>query len=62
MGRACAAGMHALTFMAKRAHWRGVVFGRRAVEEHVPEMTPARFDLLFVIRNFGGVRQPEGGG
>jgi DNA-binding MarR family transcriptional regulator len=42
--------MHAVTFQIKRAHLRGVIFGRKAVEKKLPDMTPARFDLLYAIR------------
>ena len=41
--------MHAVTFAAKRAHWSSVAFGREVVKS-IRDMTPARFDILFVIR------------
>jgi DNA-binding MarR family transcriptional regulator len=42
--------MHAVTFEFKRAHWRSVAFGKKAVER-VEHMTPARFDLMYHIRH-----------
>lgn len=44
------AGMHAITFELKRAHLRGVAFGKSVLEKHVKDMTPARFDLMYAIR------------
>ena len=41
--------MHPLTFQLKRAHLQSVAFGLSAVKG-VEGMTPARFDLMFVIR------------
>jgi len=40
--------MHPLSFAAKRVHLRTVAFGQWLVRK-VTGMTPARFDLLFVI-------------
>ena len=42
--------MHALSFQFKRAHLRAVAAGRIMVER-VAGMTPARFDLLYYVRN-----------
>jgi DNA-binding MarR family transcriptional regulator len=41
--------MHALSFGFKRAHWSGVRVGKRVLED-VDGMTPARFDLVYLIR------------
>jgi DNA-binding MarR family transcriptional regulator len=57
MVRARGAGVHAVTFQLKRAHLCAVAMGRSLfrgkVEENrldgVLDMTPARFDLLFVV-------------
>src|SRR5215475_11440027 len=45
--------MHAVTFSIKRAHLGGVAFGKRVVKK-VHGMTPARYDLLYVIRTANG--------
>jgi len=45
--------MHIVTFTTKRAHLCGVAFGRRIVKD-VHGMTPARFDLLYLIRTTYG--------
>jgi DNA-binding MarR family transcriptional regulator len=52
--------MHAVTFQIKRAHWSGVAFGKKALEKKLPTVTPARFDLLFAIRQSHPVGQPTG--
>src|SRR5262245_21710400 len=44
-----ARGMHCVTFMLKRAHLQNVTFGRRVLKK-VRGMTPARFDLLYLLR------------
>ena len=49
MGGASRGRMHPLNFMVKRVHLKGVAFGKMVVEA-IAGMTPARFDLLFVIR------------
>jgi DNA-binding MarR family transcriptional regulator len=49
MGGAGAAGMHAISFQLKRAHLQAVAFGRVAVAK-VGRMTPARFDLMYALR------------
>jgi DNA-binding MarR family transcriptional regulator len=41
--------MHAMSFALKRAHLQAVAFGRKAVG-HIEGMTPARFDLLYLLR------------
>lgn len=41
--------MHALSFGFKRAHWSAVRVGKRVLED-VEGMTPARFDLLYLLR------------
>jgi DNA-binding MarR family transcriptional regulator len=41
--------MHAVSFGFKRAHWSAVRIGKRALAR-VEGMTPARFDLLYLIR------------
>jgi DNA-binding MarR family transcriptional regulator len=44
-------GMHALSFQLKRAHLKAVAVGREALKFiGEPDMTPARFDLLYLIR------------
>ena len=50
--------MHPLTFQFKRAHLRGVAFGKKQVAR-VPDMTPARFDLLYAIRTKFGRWKPS---
>jgi DNA-binding MarR family transcriptional regulator len=45
--------MHAVTFATKRAHLGGVAFGKKVVKK-VHGMTPARFDLMYVIRTAYG--------
>ena len=55
--------MHAVTFALKRGHLRTVAFGQQVLEA-VPGMTPARFDLLCLLRQAGiwrGVGAREGG-
>lgn len=56
--------MHAITFELKRAHLRGVAFGKSVLEKHVKDMTPARFDLMYAIRTAvvtpGGRYWPDG--
>jgi DNA-binding MarR family transcriptional regulator len=44
--------MHSINFQIKRAHLRILAFGRAALEKlgTRSEMTPARFDLLYAIR------------
>jgi DNA-binding MarR family transcriptional regulator len=49
MGCARARGMHGVTFEIKRAHLRGVAFGRKEVKA-IEHMTPARFDVFQAIR------------
>jgi DNA-binding MarR family transcriptional regulator len=44
-----AGGMHAIAFRLKMGHLRNLAFGRKAVVK-VRDMTPARFDLLYAIR------------
>jgi DNA-binding MarR family transcriptional regulator len=51
--------MHAVTFQIKRAHWSGVAFGKKALAKKLPTMTPARFDLLYAIRQSHSVGQPS---
>jgi DNA-binding MarR family transcriptional regulator len=41
--------MHAVSIALKRAHLRAVAFGKE-VAKNVPGMTPARFDLLYLLR------------
>jgi DNA-binding MarR family transcriptional regulator len=41
--------MHALSFGFKRAHWSAVRVGKQVLES-VTGMTPARFDLLYLVR------------
>jgi DNA-binding MarR family transcriptional regulator len=41
--------MHAVSFALKRAHLRAVAYGLEVVED-VRGMTPARFDLLYLLR------------
>src|SRR5689334_4886448 len=41
--------MHALSFGFKRAHWSAVRVGKQVLED-VEGMTPARFDLLYLVR------------
>jgi DNA-binding MarR family transcriptional regulator len=41
--------MHAVSFALKRAHLRAVAYGLEVVER-VRGMTPARFDLLYLLR------------
>src|SRR5262249_29360706 len=41
--------MHPVTFVHKRLHWQSVAFGKKVVED-VEDMTPARFDLLYLVR------------
>jgi DNA-binding MarR family transcriptional regulator len=41
--------MHALTFGFKRAHWSAVRVGKQELVD-VEDMTPARFDLLYLLR------------
>jgi DNA-binding MarR family transcriptional regulator len=41
--------MHAINFQLKRAHWTAVAVGKRVLRK-VPGMTPARFDVLYLIR------------
>jgi DNA-binding MarR family transcriptional regulator len=45
--------MHQVTFTTKRAHLQGVAFGKRVVKK-VHGMTPARYDLMYVIRTAYG--------
>ena len=45
--------MHPLSFLLKRGHLSAVATGRKMFER-VPDMTPARFDLLYVIHERGG--------
>ena len=47
--------MHALSFLQKRTHLCAVAWGR-AMFAGIKDMTPARFDLLYLMRN-GLVRQ-----
>ena len=56
--------MHAITFIVKRAHLRTVAFGQRLLQEVVPEMTPARFDLMYLLRRLAIVHDyhPLGSG
>jgi DNA-binding MarR family transcriptional regulator len=49
MGGAWERWMHPVSFRLKRAHLCAVAFGRKAVER-VGGMTPARFDVLYAIR------------
>jgi DNA-binding MarR family transcriptional regulator len=52
--------MHAISFELKRAHLRSVAFGQGIVRK-VPGMTPARFDLLYLLRRVAivdGARDP----
>jgi len=42
--------MHAINFALKRAHLCTVAVGQQVMDLVVPEMTPARFDLLYYIR------------
>src|SRR5262245_57183502 len=46
-------GMHMVTFTTKRAHLGGVAFGKRVVKK-VHGMTPARYDLMYLIRTTNG--------
>jgi len=41
--------MHPLTFILKQAHLKNVSFGKKVLSE-LPGMTPARFDLLWLLR------------
>src|SRR5689334_5372630 len=41
--------MHSITFVLKRAHWRNVDCCKKLVEK-VDGMTPARFELLYMLR------------
>jgi DNA-binding MarR family transcriptional regulator len=58
---ASGAGMHAISFAAKRVHLRTVAFGQALVRK-VRGMTPARFDLLYLlhasVRSEFGPRHP----
>jgi DNA-binding MarR family transcriptional regulator len=49
MGVARGAGMHAVSAQVKQAHLRAVAFGRRVFRK-IPRLTPARFDLLYLLR------------
>src|SRR5262245_53586355 len=51
--------MHSITFGFKRAHLKAVAFGKKAVER-IKEMTPARFDLLYLIRRTAPYHLNEG--
>jgi DNA-binding MarR family transcriptional regulator len=54
--------MHSITFMLKRAHWRNVAFAKTLVEK-VHGMTPARFELLYMLRRVAlvlGVNEAAG--
>ena len=42
-------GMHALSFRFKRAHWAAVKIGKLVVSG-IAGMTPARFDLMYLVR------------
>ena len=55
MRRASAGGMHAISFLLKRAHLCSTNEGQRLLYA-VPGMTPARFDILCFARQ-GGIRQ-----
>jgi DNA-binding MarR family transcriptional regulator len=50
MERAGRRAMHAMSFLQKRGHLSAVAVGRKMFKR-VPRMTPARFDLLHVIRD-----------
>ena len=52
--------MHPLSFQFKRAHWSSVAFGKWAVR-HVAEMTPARFDILYMARTVHSSRGKRDG-
>ena len=49
MRRAWPRGMHAVSFYLKRAHLQTVRFGQRVVDK-IEGMTPARFDLMYLLR------------
>src|SRR5690242_3969181 len=61
MGCAGGGGMHPLSFQLKRAYLSLVEKGKRVVKE-VPDMTRARFDLLYFVhrqrRGWRGVGLP----
>src|SRR5262245_11093539 len=44
----CGGAMHPIGFQLKRAHLSAVGAGRRLLQD-VPDMTPARFDILYLI-------------
>lgn len=41
--------MHAISFMTKRAHWAAVRMSKKVLAKF-PRMTPARFDLMYLLR------------
>src|SRR5882757_1334451 len=57
--RCLRAGMHAISYQLKRAHLSAVAVGRRILRgtkppddpdfDGVPDMTPARFDILYLV-------------
>ena len=71
MARASRATMHAISYQLKRAHLCAVAIGRRIFRgtkkiddpdfDGIPHMTPARFDILYLV--FGkriGCYRPDG--
>jgi DNA-binding MarR family transcriptional regulator len=50
--------MHAISFALKRGHLQAVAFGRTAIA-HVEGMTPARFDLLYLLRRVEILYKPD---
>jgi DNA-binding MarR family transcriptional regulator len=50
--------MHAVSFVLKRAHLQNVAFGKKALKK-VPGMTPARFDLLYLLRRVAIAEGPS---
>jgi hypothetical protein len=43
--------MHALSYLQKRGHLSAVALGRKMFAR-VPDMTPARFDVLYAIHQY----------
>src|SRR4051812_24460035 len=50
--------MHPITFALNRAHLRNVDVSKRILEG-VPGMTPARFEVLYVLRQLAIVNGPH---
>jgi len=46
--------MHCLFFGLKRAYWGSVAKARKPLSESWPHLTPARFDLMYAVRQRDG--------